>query len=144
MDADGPAGSALIASLCRANRVADAETVYNDMLACAWRREHAALPAPAARRAGLSHRAHLPDGEALAALVLAAAQAKDLRAAAKYYKQLRRVGPAELAAVAASHRRMWEALIETCCRANKVKQALQVIGPRKGSLRGRGRKGPCI
>jgi hypothetical protein len=43
--------------------------VYNDMLACAWRREAAALPDPATRRSGLTDRTRLPDGEALAALV---------------------------------------------------------------------------
>ena len=49
-----------------------AETVYNDMLACAWRNELASLPSPAmARRGGLSNRAQLPDAEALAALVQA-------------------------------------------------------------------------
>ena len=46
-----------------------AETVYNDSLACAWRRELAALPAPMARRGGLTNRAQLPDSEALASLV---------------------------------------------------------------------------
>lgn len=47
-----------------------AETVYNDMLACAWRNELASLPSPTmARRGGLSNRAQLPDAEALAALV---------------------------------------------------------------------------
>ena len=48
--------------------------MYNDMLACAWRNELAALPSGGspptlARRGGLSNRAQLPDAEALAALV---------------------------------------------------------------------------
>lgn len=46
-----------------------AEVVYNDSLARAWRAENAALPAPTARRGGLSNRAQLPDAEALAVLV---------------------------------------------------------------------------
>lgn len=46
-----------------------AETVYNDILARAWRLEQSSLPAPVARRGGLSNRAQLPDSEALASLV---------------------------------------------------------------------------
>ncbi|KAL4457635.1 hypothetical protein ABPG75_012500 [Micractinium tetrahymenae] len=127
MDADGSTASALIISLCQANQLDTAEVVYNDSLACAWRAEHAALPAPMARRGGLSNRAQLPDAEALAALVQAFAAAGDLRSAAKYYKQLRRSGRSGLAAVSVSQRRMWELLIESYCRQNKVRQALQVF-----------------
>ncbi|EFN58573.1 hypothetical protein CHLNCDRAFT_140730 [Chlorella variabilis] len=127
MEADAASGSALITSLCHANQLEVAETVYNDMLACAWRRELHTLPAPAARRGGLSNHGRTPDGEALAALVQAFAAAGDLRSAAKYYKQLRRVGKAGLAAVAVSHRRMWEVLIENYCRQHRVKAALQVF-----------------
>lgn len=39
------------------------------MLARAWRHELEALPPHATRRAGLSHRAQLPDSEATASLV---------------------------------------------------------------------------
>lgn len=56
-------------SLPPALQLDTAELVYNDCLACAWRAEHAALPAPTARRGGLSNRAQLPDAEALAVLV---------------------------------------------------------------------------
>lgn len=109
-----------------------AETVYNDMLALAWRREMegragARLPAPATRRGGLSHRALLPDAEATASLVQGFAAVGELRSAGKYYKQLRRSNAKALAAVTVSHRRMWELLIESNCRQGKVKQALQVF-----------------
>ncbi|PSC72603.1 pentatricopeptide repeat-containing mitochondrial isoform B [Micractinium conductrix] len=127
MDADGPSASALIISLCQANQLDVAETVYNDSLACAWRRELAALPAPMARRGGLTNRAQLPDSEALASLVQAFAATGNLRSANKYYKQLRRSGRAGLAAVSLSHRRMWELLIENYCRLAKVRAALQVF-----------------
>ncbi|KAL4857943.1 Protein Rf1 [Chlorella vulgaris] len=127
MDADSASASALIVSLCQANQLDVAETVYNDMLACAWRRELEGAPGPQARRGGLSNHAQLPDEDALAALVQAFATSSDLRSAAKYYKQLRRVGKVGLAAVAVSQRRMWEALIENNCRQHRVKQALQVF-----------------
>ena len=59
-----------------------AETVYNDMLAQAWRRQVASLPAPAARRGGLSNTAQLPDSEAMASLVQVRALASSLACAA--------------------------------------------------------------
>ena len=55
------------------------------------------------------------------------AASQDLQSAGKYYKQLRRCGRVGLASVSATHRRMWELLIENYCRQHKVAAALQVF-----------------
>lgn len=96
-----------------------------------WKREcfggrvlHGWLPTPSTRHVIIPPSSPPPTPRALWSQAFAAAG--QLRSAGKYYKQLRRSGATALAAVAVSHRRMWELLIESNCRQGKVKQALQV------------------
>eukprot|EP00887_Chlorella_sp_A99_P002761 scaffold6.g2761.t1 len=153
LEVDAPAGSALIIALCRAGQLATAVSVYDDMIAVAWRLElskkaagsgaagaapgGAGSPGGAARararvRSALSKRAQLPDGPAVAEMVERFAAEGQLRPAFKYYQQLRKM-PTGLSEAAATHRRAFELLIESSLRARNFRRSLVVFDDWKGA-----------
>jgi len=81
----------------------------------------------------LPKRAQIPDAFALAALTQAHASLGELRPAMFYYKQLRSQ-PSALAALSVDCHRMFEELIEGCCRYRKLKNALMVFDDWKAAI----------
>ena len=118
MDLDGSSGSALICSLCQAQKLEEAVKVYDKMMIEAWmgRTGKALLP----------KRAHVPDGMALSSLAQSHAAAGLLNHAWKYYMQLKR-RERSLQRATVTHRRLFEALIEGYCRRQNLKRALLVF-----------------
>ena len=123
IDLDGPSGSALITSLCAAQKLEDAVHVYDKMMAMAWR---GSQQGSSFKRSHLSKRAHEPNGSALAALAQAHAAAGLHQQAWKFYLQLRRKSKS-LQEATLTHRRMFEAIIEGQCRVKNLKKALIVF-----------------
>jgi len=118
IDVDESAGSALIVSLCEAQNLEEAVSVYDQMMASAWR--------GTAGKSVLPKRAHVPNGSALASLAQTHAAAGLLSDGWKYYAQLRRQ-PFALQEATVTHRRLFEGLIEGNCRQKNLKRALQVF-----------------
>ena len=123
VELDGPAGSALIISLCAAQNLQDAVRVYDAMMAAAWRKMGRSNEE---KKTTLTKRALEPSGPALASLAQAHAAAGLTSQAWKFYLQLRRKSQS-LEDATLNNRKMFEALIEGQCRAKSLKKALVVF-----------------
>jgi pentatricopeptide repeat protein len=123
VELDGPSGSALIISLCAAQKLDDAVGVYETMMAAAWRKMDRMKEE---KKTSLPKRALEPSGSALASLAQAHAATGLLSQAWKFYLQLRRK-PQSLETAVLNNRRMFEVLIEGQCRLKNLKKALVVF-----------------
>jgi pentatricopeptide repeat protein len=143
-EVDGSTGSLLIICLCQSHAdLHEAVSVYEDMMVGAWTKRpeggtningDAEIPLcktsqskPRARKSNLPKRAHVPDAYALASLSQAFAARGQLREAWRFYTQLRRWFEKGMQDTCATHRRMFEALIEGHCRSGNVQRALVVF-----------------
>lgn len=133
LDVDGSTGSVLIICLCQSQAdLHEAVRVYEDMMVGAWTKqsedgEPSRTNRPRARKSNLPKRASAPDAYALASLSQAFAAQGQLRQAWRFYTQLRRGFEKGMQDTCATHRRMFEALIEGHCRAGNVQRALAVF-----------------
>lgn len=123
------AGSALISSLCKANDLAAAVWVMEDMRGCA-QQDQAMLVRrkgkPRGVNPGLPRRSLLPSTAAVGSLVEALTRAGRVTQALTFFWSIQG-DERKLAPLTLNNRRMFESLIEACCRRDDIASALEVF-----------------